>query len=115
MAAKVMTAPMGRGAWPPSSPYVWSDSWIDSQGNQKSLTLTFRYDNTTFVFAGLDYDLDPQCPWEFLIIVKSDGTRLTRQIPRGSRTGTVTAAQLATFGLAKFTDIGSITAGSTAS
>ena len=78
--------------------------------------LTFRYDDTTFAFLGVDYDLDPACPWEFLIVVKSDGTtRLTRQIPRGSRTGTITTAQLAAFGLAKFTDIGSITVGATAS
>lgn len=104
---------MGGGAWPPPSPWVWQDSWWDAQGNPKSIVLTFRYDNTTFAFAGCDYDLDPQCPWSWLIVVRSDGGRITQQIPRGNRTGTITAAQLATVGLNKFTDIGSITVGAT--
>lgn len=109
----------GGGRWPPASPYVWQDSWYDAQGSQKSIVLTFRFDDAvtgggTFNFTGVDFDLDPACPWQVLIIVRSDGTRITHSIPRVSRTGTISPAQLATHGLNKFTDIGSITAGATA-
>lgn len=106
----------GGGAWPPASPWIWQDSWWDAQNNQRSIVLTFRFDSPvngggTLTFQGCDYDLDPQCPWEYLIVVRSDGTRITHHIPRGARTGTITTAQLATVGLNKFTDIGSITVG----
>lgn len=111
---------MAGGAWPPASPWVWQDSWWDAQGNQRSIVLSFRFDPSvafggtgTFAFLGCDYDLDPQCPWGWLIVVRSDGTRITQQIPRIARTGTITTAQLASRGLNKFTDIGSITAGTT--
>ena len=107
---------MGGGKWPPASPWVWSDSWWDSQSNARSIVLSFRFDDNvtgggTFALQGCDYNLDPQCPWGWLIVVRSNGTRITQQIPRGSRTGTITATQLASVGLNVFTDIGSITAG----
>lgn len=106
----------GGGRWPPASPWVWQASWWDAAGNPKSIVLTFRFDDAvtgggTFAFAGCDYDLDPQCPWQYLIVVRSDGTRITHQIPRGNRTGTITSTQLAAVGLNKFTDIGSVTVG----
>lgn len=106
----------GGGAWPPASPWVWQDSWWDAQNNQKSIILSFRFDSPvngggTLAFQGCDYDLDPQCPWQYLIVVRSNGTRVTHQIPRASRTGTITTAQLAAVGLNVFTDIGSITVG----
>jgi hypothetical protein len=107
---------MGGGAWPPSSPYLWSDSWWDAQGNAKTIALSIRFDSPvngggTNVLQGVDYDLDPACPWSYLIVVKPDGTRIAQQIPRTARTGTITAAQLASVGLNLFTDIGSITVG----
>jgi hypothetical protein len=119
MATERASVVAAHGAWPPASPYVWQDSWTDAQGVSKSIVLAFRFDSPvngggTLVLQGLDYDLDPACPWAFLIVVKPDTSRVTRQIPRGARTGTVTAAQLAAVGLSTFTDIGSITVGTTA-
>ena len=109
---------MGGGAWPPASPYTWVGTWWNAQNAKREIILSIRFDSPvngggTNALQGVDYDLDPQCPWEYLIIVKSDGTVLSRQIPRGSRTGTITAAQLHNFGLDSFLDIGSITVGST--
>jgi hypothetical protein len=109
----------GGGRWPPASPWVWQDSWWDAQGAQKSIVLSFRFDDAvtgggTFALQGMDYDLDPACPWAWLIVVRSDGTRITQQIPRTSRTGTITTTQLSARGLNAFTDIGSVTAGTTA-
>lgn len=108
----------GGGQWPPPSPWIWQDSWWNAQGAPRSIVLTFRFDDTntgggTLAFQGCDYDLDPQCPWEWLIVVRSDGVRITHQIPRTARTGTITAAQLSLRGLNKFTDIQSITVGAT--
>jgi hypothetical protein len=110
--------PMGGGKWPPASPWVWQDTWWDANNNPKSIILSFRFDDNvtgggTLAFQGCDYDLDPACPWQYLIVVRSDGTRITHQIPRISRTGTITATQLAAVGLHIFTDIGSITVGET--
>lgn len=107
----------GRGAWPPASPWVWQDSWWQGD-NEYSLILSVRFDSPvngtgTLVLQGLDYDIDPNCPWRWLIVVKPDGTRVTQQIPQGGRTGTVGAAALATKGLTSFNDLGSITAGAT--
>lgn len=108
---------MPRGPWPPASPYVWTSTWNDRAGSPMTLSLSFRFDSpvnggSTNALQGVDYDLDPRCPWEYIIIMKSDGvTRLTRQIPRVARTGTITTAQLHTFGLDSFLDIGSITVG----
>ena len=108
---------MPRGPWPPASPYVWITRWNDRAGNPMAMILTFNFDSPvngsgTNALQSLDYDLDPRCPWEFIIIVKSDGViRLTRQIPRAARTGSITAVQLHNFGLDSFLDIGSITVG----
>lgn len=107
---------MAHGAWPPASPWVWQASWWDAQGAQKSIVLSFRFDDAvtgggTFALQGMDYDLDPACPWAWLIIVRADDTRITQQIPRTSRTGTITTTQLSARGLNLFTDIGSVTVG----
>jgi hypothetical protein len=113
-------ANLGRGIWPPASPWVWKDSWWDTNMVEKSIVLTWSFDDAvtgggTLAFTSLAYDLDPQCPWEWLIVIKPNLTRITQQIPRGARTGTITSAQLAAKGLHVFTDIGSITVGSTSS
>jgi hypothetical protein len=87
---------MGFGAWPPPPPYQWSAQWWDNNGNMFQIILTFRYSNTTpRPVLGMDYDLDPGCPWNTLQLRKADGAILEQQIPRTTRTGTVTAAQLA--------------------
>ncbi len=109
---------MGGGAWPPASPWVWQDSWVDAGGNQKDLIISVRFDSPvngggTLALQGVDYDLDPSCPWQYLIVVKPDGTRIVQQIPRTARTGTIGKAALASRGLTSFNDIGSITAGDT--
>lgn len=109
---------LGHGTWPPASPWIWQDSWYDANGAQKTIVLTWRFDDTvtggsTLALQGLDYDVDPACPWRYLIIVKPDGTRITHQIPAGGRTGTISAAVLATAGLSTFTDLGSTTVGAT--
>lgn len=119
MAEERGTTALGRGAWPPASPYVWQDSWTDPQGNRRTIVLSWRFDSPvngggTNVLQGLDYDLDPQCPWEILIVVRSDGVRITQQIPRTARTGTIGPTPLANRGLNTFLDIGSITVGQTA-
>lgn len=108
----------GGGAWPPASPWVWQASWWDANGNPKSIILSFRFDapvtqggTGTLAFQGCDYDLDPACPWQYLIVVRADGAKVTHQIPRGARTGTITSTQLAAVGLHIFTDIGSVTVG----
>lgn len=108
---------MPGSAWPPASPWVWSDSWWDGN-NEHSITLSFRFDSPvngggTLALQGLDYDIDPNCPWRYLIVVKPDGTRITQKIPDGGRTGTINATVLANRGLSTFTDLGSITAGVT--
>jgi len=106
----------GGGAWPPPSPYVWTASWWDTAGNPFQIVLTIRF-NSSFsggdnALLGVDYDLDPKCPWEYLIVVRAtDNAKLVRQIPRSSRTGTLSPTQLHNFGLDLFTDIGSITVG----
>lgn len=106
----------GGGAWPPASPYVWIGSWWTTNGQERQIILSFRFDSPvngggTNALQGLDYDLDPGCPWEVLIIVTATGTQLKQHIPRASRTGTITANQLHNFGLDTFLDIGSITVG----
>ncbi|MFB9925980.1 hypothetical protein ACFORO_12625 [Amycolatopsis halotolerans] len=109
---------MAKGAWPPASPWVCQFSWYDATGAQKNIVLSIRFDSPvngggTNALQGVDYDLDPACPWAWLIVVRSDGTRITHQIPRVSRTGTITAAQLTAIGLNSFLDIGSVTVGTT--
>jgi hypothetical protein len=87
---------MGGGAWPPPSPYVWRQPWWDQAGNAFFISLTFRYSDTApRAVLGMDYDLDPGCPWNTLQMRKADGAILEQQIPRTARTGTVTAVQLA--------------------
>lgn len=88
---------MPGGVWPPPSPYRWSAQWWNSTGTTMyEIVLTFRYSNTApRPVIGMDYDLDPSCPWNTLQMRKADGAILEQQIPRGARTGTVTAAQLA--------------------
>lgn len=108
---------MGGGAWPPASPWVYQADWMQA-GNLFSLTLSFRFDSPvngtgTLALQGLDYDVDPNCPWSWVIVVKPDGTRITQQIPRAARSGTIGAAALATRGLTSFNDLGSITVGLT--
>lgn len=105
----------GGGAFP-ASPYVWADSWWTANGAERKIILSIRFDSPTNgggtnVLQGLDYDLDPGCPWEVLIITKPDGTVLKQHIPRTTRTGTITAVQLHNFGLDSFLDIASITVG----
>lgn len=109
---------MSKGAWPPASPWVWTDSWYDANGTAASATLSFRFDSPvngggTNQLQGCDWTLDANCPWTWLIVVKADGTRLTQQIPatKQNRSGTITAQQLHNFGLDLFTDIGSVTVG----
>lgn len=59
------------------------------------IVLTFRYsDVAPRPVQGMDYDLDPSCPWNTLQLTKADGAVLQQQIPRTSRTGTVNAQQL---------------------
>jgi len=106
---------MGGGAWPPASPWVWTDQWWQG-GQPYSITLSFRFDSPvngsgTLALQGLDYDVDPNCPWRYIIVDKPDGSRISQRIPAGGRTGTVTAGQLASRGLTSFNDLGSITAG----
>lgn len=114
-----MPTPLGRGAWPPASPWVWSDTWWDAQQNPKVISLSWRFDSPvngggTNALQGLDYDVDPNCPWRWIILVKPDGTKITHQIPQGGRTGTITATQLAAIGLTTFADVSnSITVGAT--
>lgn len=110
----------GRGVWPPPSPWVWQDSWWTVAMMKRDIILTWNFDDAvtgggTLAFTSVAYDLDPACPWEWLIITKPDTTRVTHQIPRTSRTGTITAAQLLAKGLHLFTDIASITVGSSPS
>lgn len=105
-----------RAAWPPASPWVWTDSWWDGP-TAYSITLSVRFDSPvngggTLALQGVDYDVDPNCPWRYLIVDKPDGTRIAQKIPDGGRTGTIGPAGLASRGLSTFTDIGSITAGS---
>lgn len=104
----------GRGAWPPPSPWIWQDSWWTPAMVKRDIILTWNFDGG-LAFTSLGYDLDPGCPWEYLIVTKPDSTRITHQIPRVSRTGTITAAQLLAKGLHLFTDIASITVGSSPS
>jgi hypothetical protein len=107
---------MAHGAWPPASPWVWKDSWWNGNA-EYSVVLSFRFDSPvngggTNQLQGCDYDLDPDCPWKYLIIVRAtDNARLVQKIPSVSRTGTITAQQLHNFGLDLFTDIGSVTVG----
>lgn len=108
---------MGGGAWPPASPWVWIGRWWNASNQPFEIVLNIRFDSPvngggTNALQGVDYDLDPQCPWEYLIVGRSDGVLLSRQIPRTTRTGTITASQLHTFGLDSFLDIGYITVGS---
>lgn len=112
MAATVLR---GGGAWPPASPWLYQADWTQAT-KLYSLTLSFRFDSPvngggTLALQGLDYDVDPNCPWNWIIVVKPDHTRITQQIPRASRSGTVTAAQLAAKGLTSFNDLASITVG----
>lgn len=87
---------MPHGAWPLPSPYVWTALWWDATGNPFAITLTFRYvDTAPRPVLGMDYNLDPGCPWNTLQMRKADGAILEQQIPRTTRTGTVTATQLA--------------------
>lgn len=104
-----------RSAWPPASPWVWSDSWWDGDTPQ-SITLSVRFDSPvngggTLALQGVDYDVAPGCPWRYLIVDKPDGTRVAQKIPDGGRAGTIGPNGLASRGLSTFTDIGSITVG----
>lgn len=107
-----------RTAWPPASPWVWTDSWWDGD-IPHDITLSVRFDSPvngggTLALQGVDYDIDPGCPWRYLIVDKPDGTRIAQKIPDGGRTGTIGPVALASRGLSTFTDIGSITVGVTA-
>lgn len=89
---------MGGGAWPPPSPWVFTDQWWADGGFGAgyAITLTFRYSNTApRPVIAMDYDVDPDCPWDTLQMRKADGAILEYKIPRTARTGTVNAAQLA--------------------
>lgn len=104
-----------RVAWPPASPWVWTDSWWVGD-IPYSITLSVRFDSPvngggTLALQGVDYDIDPNCPWRYLIVDKPDGTRIAQKIPDGGRTGTIGPGPLAARGLSTFTDIASITAG----
>lgn len=108
---------MPGSARPPASPYVWSDSWYDKNGVAHAFTLTFNFDSPvngggTNVITSLDYSIDAQCPWQYIIVERStDGVLLSHQIPNGSHSGSLTQAQVNSYGLTLFTDIGYITVG----
>lgn len=109
---------MPGGAWPPASPWVWASQWWDTEGNPQAITLSVRFDSPvngggTLALQGLDYDIDPGCPWRFILVDKPDGTRTAVQIPAGGRSGTISKAALNTRGFMSFSDIGQITAGVT--
>ena len=115
---------MAKAPWPPPSPWVWTDSWWGTDGLPYDITLWVRFDSTTnadgtpnpagtLALQGVDYDIDPNCPWRYIIVDKPDGTRIAQQIPQGGRTGTIGKNALNTRGLVLFTDIGDITAGVT--
>lgn len=108
----------GGGAWPPASPWVWQDSWWDPAGHEYAIILSVRFDppvalggTGTLTLLGVDYDIDPNCPWRNLIVTKPDGTVITQRIPDQGRTGTIGKNGLNSRGLTTFTDIGSVTAG----
>lgn len=109
---------MGGAPWPPASPWVWTDSWWGTDGLPYDITLSVRFDSPvngggTLALQGVDYDIDPNCPWRYIIVDKPDGTRIAQRIPDGGRTGTVGKNALNTRGLVLFTDIAQITAGAT--
>jgi hypothetical protein len=95
---------------------VWQDSWYDSAGQAKTMTAQIFFDvGATNQLQRVDYDIDVDCPWRFLIVVKPDGTRLSQHLPTapGQRTGSISRSQLLSRGLDVFDDIGSITVGVT--
>jgi hypothetical protein len=106
---------MGAGSWPPdTSPYVWQDHWWDAAGQPKTMTAQIFFDaGVTNQLQRVDYDIDPDCPWRFLIVVRADQVRLSQQLPTapGQRNGSISRAQLVSRGLDVFLDIASITVG----
>jgi hypothetical protein len=108
-----------RVAWPPASPYVWTAAW-DGDTQNNSITLTVNFDSPvngggTLALQGIDYDIDPGCPWRFIIIDKPDHTRIALHIQQGGRSGTFNQASLSARGLNTFSDIAQITVGENAS
>lgn len=110
---------VNRVAWPPASPWIWTDQWWD--GNTPfNISLTIRFDSPvngsgTLALQGIDYDCDSGCPWRFILIDKPDHSRTALPIPPGNLSGTFNPASLAGRGLNTFTDLAQVTVGSNAS
>lgn len=107
---------MGGGHWPPASPWTTSDSWWDSDNNPHSVSLSVRFDSPvngggTNEIQGIDWVIDPGCPWRWMIIDRSDNVRVSMEM--STDTGTFDVDALAGIGVHLFADIGTLTAGST--
>jgi hypothetical protein len=105
---------MGKGAWPPASPWSTSDTWWDTDNQPHPFTLSVRFDSPvngggTNAIQGIDYVIDPGCPWRWMIIDRPDGARVALEMT--ADTGTFDAEALAGIGVEFFADIGSLTAG----
>jgi hypothetical protein len=107
---------MGGGHWPPASPWSTADSWWDPDGNPHPYTLAVRFDSPvngggTGELYGIDYTIDPDCPWRYVIIQRADDVSVSLNMVDDF--GTFDATDLSDIGLAVFDDIGSISASDT--